>query len=99
MAIIHLHMYREEEFNNMCNPKDDETKEIERIGFTRITEMEVQEFEEQMSLNEDFRRFIQEDMKAGDKRKGCKSEGLMVSEIQTEDSYRILREEQSFIEY
>lgn len=98
MAIIYLHMYREEEFNNMCNPKDDETKEIESIGFTRITEMEVQEFEEQMSLDEDFKRFIQEDMKSGDKKKGCNNEGLMVSEIQTEDSYRISIEEENFAE-
>lgn len=82
----------------MCNLKDDETKEIERLGVTPITKMEVQEFEEHMALDEDFRRFIQEDMKARDKRKGCKCEGLIVSEVETEDSYRISIEEENFTE-
>jgi hypothetical protein len=81
----------------MYNSKDDEVKEIESLGFTQMTGIEIQEFEEHMALDEDFRRFIHGDRSTVNNK--CKDEGLMVSEIETEDGYRILREEQSYSEH
>lgn len=79
----------------MCNAKDDESREIESLGFT---EMEVQEFEEQVALDKELKDFILKDQ-AENKRVMCKNEGFMECSIETEDSYRISREEQGYAEY
>jgi predicted metal-dependent TIM-barrel fold hydrolase len=56
----------------MYNSKDNEVIEIESLGFTQMTDDEVRKFEEQMALDEDFRRFIREDRSAWNKGTGCK---------------------------
>lgn len=83
----------------MCNWKDDDSKVIESLGFIELTKIEVQEFEEQMAMDEDFRRFIQADRSKENSLKGCKDEGFTESEIDTEDSYRIRMEELSYTGY
>mgnify|MGYP001012658906 CR=1 FL=1 len=76
----------------MCSLKDDVSKEIENLGFTELTKVEIQEFEEQMALDKEFRRFILEDQKEINGI-NCDVEGLKASEIETEESYRVFREE------
>lgn len=79
----------------MCTSKDDESRQIESLGFT---EMEVQEFEEQVALDKELKVFILKDQ-AESKRVIPKNEGFMECDIETEDSYRISREEQGYAEY
>ena len=49
----------------MCKSKNDGSKEIENLGFIELTKVEIQEFEEQMTMDEDFRMFILEDKREG----------------------------------
>lgn len=83
----------------MCNSKDDYSKEIESLGFIGLTKVEIQEFEEQIAMDEDFRRFIQADRSKKNSLRRCKDERFITSEIDTEDSHRIRLEELSYAEY